>query len=168
MLFRSSVFPSDFASSHPLAGLALQEKIEKRAFAVGGGDYTAPAIRMEDFVADRAPTPPRSVHPTYPLGTRPVSPHDYLPPVLTDSLRQAIYDFDAWQSGFYYPDAVLTGAETRSTSPVRILRDAEGVSPDLNGLYPVGEGAGYAGGIVSSAMDGVRAATRYLKKLRKL
>ena len=165
--FLVSVFPSDFSSDHPLAGFALQQRIERDAFLAGGGDYTAPAIRMEDFVGGHVPREPRGIQPTYPLGTRPVSPSAYLPAVLVDSLRQAIFDFDAWRGGFYYPDAMLTGAETRSTSPVRILRGEDGVSPTLRGLYPVGEGAGYAGGIVSSAMDGVRAAMRYLSTLKK-
>lgn len=165
--FLVSVFPSDFESDHPLAGFALQRRIERDAFLAGGGDYTAPAIRMEDFMCERAPSAPRSVSPTYPLGTRPASPSAYLPLALVDSLRQGIRDFDAWRSGFYHPDAILTGAETRSTSPVRIVRTGEGTSVSLSGLYPVGEGAGYAGGIVSSAMDGIRSAMRYLSTLKK-
>ena len=165
--FLVSVFPSDFPTAHPLSGFTLQRQIERDAFLAGGADYSAPAIRMEDFLYDRTPSAPHSIHPTYPLGTRPVSPSVYLPPHLVDSLREAILEFDAWRPGFYCPDAMLTGAETRSTSPVRIVRGEDGVSPSLSGLYPVGEGAGYAGGIVSSAMDGIRCAMRYLSSLKK-
>ena len=120
---------------------------------------------MEDFVGGRESTSLGCVTPTYPLGYRFASPDAYLPPELCGSLRAAIADFDLWQSGFYFPDAILTGAETRSTSPVRILRDECGASVTHRGIYPIGEGAGYAGGIVSSAVDGLRSALKFLKNL---
>ncbi len=158
-----SVTPADFPSEHPLAGLALQKELEKAAFLVGGGNHSAPAIRMQDFMEGKAPTAPQGVSPSFPRGTRPVSPEAYLPPFITESLRAGIKDFDAWMPGFYYPDAILTGAETRSTSPVRVLRGESGEAKALFGLYPCGEGAGYAGGIVSSAADGIRSALKYLE-----
>ncbi len=158
-----SVTPEDFSSGHPLAGLDLQRELERAAFLAGGSDHKAPAVRMEDFMQKNAPAEPKGVAPSFPRGTRPVSPDAYLPSFVTDSLRAAIMDFDAWMPGFYYPDAILTGAETRSTSPVRITRKESGESQSLGGLYPCGEGAGYAGGIVSSAADGIRIALRYLE-----
>ena len=89
---------------------------------------------------------------------------DYLPDYITDSIRQAIPDFDAWMPGYNYPSAALTGPETRSTSPIRVLRDEGYEAVGLAGLYPAGEGAGYAGGIVSSAVDGIRVAEALLLK----
>ena len=159
-----SVTPADFPSSHPLAGLALQKQLESAAFVAGGKNFSAPAIRMQDFMEQKEPQSLGTVHPSYPRGVRLVSPESYLPSYITESLRAGIRDFDAWMPGFYYPDAILTGAETRSTSPVRITRKESGESQSLGGLYPCGEGAGYAGGIVSSAADGIRVALRYLEK----
>ncbi len=161
-----SVFPSDFPSDSPLAGFELQRSIEQAAFISGGSDFRAPAIRMEDFLKGAAPTSPKSVKPSYPIGTRPAAVESYLPEALASSLRASIADFDAWMNGFYYPDAILTGAETRSTSPVRVIRDERYESVSVKGLYPSGEGAGYAGGIVSSATDGVRAALALIDKHR--
>lgn len=160
-----SVTPDDFGSQDPLAGFALQEKIERAAFATGGENYTAPACRMEDFYHRLPPRDAGEVAPTYARGTTPVSPEVYLPAFVTESLREALAAFDAWRPGFYLPDAMLTGAETRSTSPVRILRGEDFETPTLRGLYPVGEGAGYSGGIASSAIDGLRATEAFLSKL---
>ncbi len=154
-----SVTPEDFKSSHPLAGLDLQREIEERAFRLGGSDYRAPAQCMRDFVQATAPCIGSA---TYPLGVRPVELDAVLPPFITSSLREGIADFDRWMPGFYYPDAVLTAPETRSTSPVRVLRDANFEALGLCGVYPVGEGAGYAGGIVSSAVDGLKCALSLL------
>ena len=153
-----SFTPSDFESDSPLAGIELQRKIEKRAYLSSGGSYKAPAVTMEDFMKENRPKGLFSVKPSYPCGVLPVSPEDYMPKAVTESLRAGIADFDDWMRGFYYPEAVLTGPETRSTSPVRILRDEKYMTPGILGLYPIGEGAGYAGGIVSSATDGVRCA----------
>ncbi len=161
-----SVTPEDFPSAHPLAGLALQEHLEHAAFAAGGGDFSAPAIRMEDFMERREPTAPRSVRPSYARSVRPVCPESYLPSFITESLREGIRDFDAWMPGFYHPDALLTGVEARSTSPVRVLRAQSGEAEGIGGVYPCGEGAGYAGGIVSSAADGVRMAMKYIEKCK--
>ncbi len=162
--FLVSVTPNDFDSSDPLSGFELQRKIEEAAYRTGGGSFVAPAIRMEDFVNRRAPTSPRSVIPSYQRGTIPAATEEYLPEYITDSLRAAISDFEAYAPGFYYPDAILTGAETRSTSPVRILRGEDFAAVGISGLYPAGEGGGYAGGIISSAADGVKVAEAILRK----
>ena len=162
--FLVSVTPRDFASEDPLAGFELQRKIEESAYLAGGGGYLAPTVRMEDFVKKTIPTQPCTVLPSYPVGTSTASPDDYLPEYITDSLRAAIADFEEYLPGFYYPDAVMTGAETRSTSPVRILRDGSYEAIGIKGLYPTGEGAGYSGGIISSAADGVKAAEAILTK----
>ncbi len=160
--FLVSVTPSDFGSDYVLAGMEFQRRIEKQAFVAGGSDYKAPAVRMEDFFHKNKPTAAGSVLPTYPIGTSPVVPEEYLPDFITDSLRESISDFDDWMGGFYCPDAIITGAETRSTSPVRILRGESYEAEGAEGLYPAGEGAGYSGGIVSSATDGLRVAEALL------
>ncbi len=158
-----SVTPSDFPSEHPLAGIELQKELEHAAFLAGGSDGSAPCIRMEDFMEKREARSLGSVLPSYARGVRLTSPEEYLPPFITESLREGIRDFEKWMPGFYYPDAILTGVEARSTSPVRVLRSESGEACNIGGLYPCGEGAGYAGGIVSSAADGVRMALRYLE-----
>ena len=157
-----SVTPKDFASEHPLAGIDLQRKIENSVYRIGGQNYNAPAERMEDFMKRSKPTSFGSVKPSYPCGVSLVSTEEYLPSFITESLREGILDFDDWMKGFYYPDSVITGAETRSTSPVKVLRGDNYMCIGIEGLYPIGEGAGYAGGIVSAAADGVRAAEKIL------
>ena len=159
-----SVTPSDFDSDSPLAGIELQRKIEERAYNLTGS-YKAPCQRLGDFVNDTL-TDTLPTKPTYPIGTEIRRTEDYLPKFITDSLRKSINDFDDWMCGFYYPDAVMTGPETRTTSPVRVLRADTLDSLNIKGLYPVGEGAGYAGGIISSARDGVITAERILIKNR--
>ncbi len=165
--FLVSVTPADFPDRSPLGGFALQAEIERRAFIAGGSDYRAPVIAMGDFLDGRSPRTLGSVAPSYPIGTRLCAPEEYLPGYVAASLNAAMYDFDKWMPGFLYRDAVLTGAETRSTAPVRILRDENYVSTTLHGLYPTGEGAGYSGGIVSSATDGVRSALALVEKYKK-
>ena len=162
--FLVSVTPRDFDTGDPLSGFELQRKIEERAFIAGGADYRAPAIRMEDFLSGSTPSAPRSVLPTYQRGVRPIRMEEYLPEYITGSLREAISDFESYARGFLYPDAIMTGAETRSTSPVRILRGEDFSAVGISGLYPAGEGGGYAGGIISSAADGVRVAEAILLK----
>ncbi len=157
-----SVTPEDFPSEHPLAGLDLQRAIEERAFAIGGKTFSAPAERMSSFMNKAEPDAPDGA--SYPRGTVTAKIDDVLPKFITDSLREAIIDFDKWMPGFYYPDALLTAPETRSTSPVRIVRGGDFSARGISGLYPVGEGAGYSGGIVSSAVDGLRCALSILAK----
>ena len=163
-----SVTPADFSSQHPLAGMELQRRIERCAYSIGGENYAAPAIRLEDFKSTTDKATVGSVKPTYPVGITPARPEDYLPSYITESLRASISDFDEWMGGYYYPDAVLTGPETRTTSPVRILRGENHMIPNYIGIYPAGEGAGYSGGIVSSATDGVRCAISLLQRYEKI
>lgn len=165
--FLVSVTPDDFGSDDPLAGIYLQRAIEQKAFSVSGEKYKAPTTTMEAFMKNKNAEIFSSVKPSYPLGTLPISPEEYLPKYITDSLREAIPDFDAWMPGFYLPDAALTGPETRSTSPVRLVRSADYQAVGISGLYPAGEGAGYAGGIISSARDGLMVAESIILKNQK-
>lgn len=152
----------DFGSDHPLVGVEFQRKIEVAAYAAGGGGYKAPVQRLEDFLQKRKTTAFGDVLPTYLPGTGFAEVDDYLPYYVTDSLRQAIVEMGEWMPGFVYPDALLTGAETRSSSPVRITRGDNFEAIGIKGLYPCGEGAGYSGGIISAAVDGVICAEQIL------
>ncbi len=165
--FLVSVTPDDFGADDALAGLALQRSIERRAFTIAGESYKAPATTMESFMQKEKSARMRSVKPSYALGVENIAPEEYLPDFITDSIRAAIPDFDDWMHGFYYPDAAMTGPETRTTSPVRITRNEKFESVTISGLYPTGEGAGYSGGIVSSARDGLIIAEKILKKYAK-
>lgn len=149
-----SVSSDDFESDDALAGFALQEKIEKQAYRLTGKSYKAPAYRMDDFLHGNVTSAFGAVKPSYRRGVEIISPEEYLPEYVTDSLKAAMYDFDDWTSGILFGDAVMTGPETRTTSPVRIERN-DRYEASLAGLYPIGEGGGYAGGIISSARDGV-------------
>ena len=159
-----SVTPNDFESTHPLSGLDLQRKIEKAAFRAAGGSYKAPSQSLLELSEGMKIAENSSVSPSYPIGTEHVLTREYLPDFVTDSLRAAISDFDAWLPGYNFPKAALTGPETRTTSPVRVLRTDSLEAVGVSGLYPTGEGAGYAGGIVSSARDGLMVAEAILKK----
>lgn len=157
-----SVDPTDFPSTHPLAGMQLQREIERAAFKAGNGTYKAPAQLVSDFLAGRESRGARSVQPTYMPGVIFTDLRCCLPENIITSMKEGIQLFDRKLHGFALSDAVLTGPETRSSSPVRINRGSDGQSLSLRGLYPVGEGAGYAGGIMSAAVDGLRAAQTYL------
>ena len=159
-----SVTPDDFDSDMPLAGIEYQRKIEKAAFSVGGGGYTAPSQRLCDLYTDAPVGEWGGVLPSYPRGVSKIKTERYLPDFITESLKAGFTEFDKWMPGYALDDAVLTGAETRSTSPVRVLRDEGYEAVSVSGLYPIGEGAGYAGGIISSAADGVRCALLILKR----
>ncbi len=159
------VNPADFGDDHPLAGFVWQRSIEQAAYRLGGGGYKAPVQRVEDLLADRATVRLGDVTPTYRPGVTPADLRECLPGFIIDDLKFGIRRMDAQLHGFAHPDAVLTGVETRSSSPVRLNRDrvtlmAEG----LDGLFPVGEGAGYAGGIVSAAVDGIVSAIAALER----
>lgn len=157
------VGPGDFETGDPLAGAALQRRLEQAAFRLGGGGYQAPAQLMGDLVEEKKTDRFGSVRPTYSLGAVPSDFRELFPPFLYAALREGILQMNARMKGFFLPDAVLTGVETRSSSPVRILRGAETLqSPGAGGVYPCGEGAGYAGGIVSAAVDGIRCAEKIL------
>ena len=157
------VQPADFGGEGPLAGVAFQRKWERAAFLAGGGDYRAPAQRMEDFLAGRASARLGSVRATYAPGVTPADLRACLPAFAVESMREACAVFGRRLRGYDSPDAVLTGVETRSSSPVRIPRGEDGQSVGFAGLYPCGEGAGYAGGILSSAVDGVKQAEAVLR-----
>ena len=163
-----SVTPDDFASSHPLAGIELQRSIEQKVFALGGGTYAAPTIKMGELRENRTPVGDYSaVKPSYSRGTYPLSPTQYLPEYITSTLSASFEDFDAWMGGFYMSDAVLTGPETRTTSPIRMLRNEQTKEAFSHPhIYPSGEGAGYAGGIVTSAYDGMLSAIALLEKYK--
>ncbi len=154
----------DMGSGDTLAGIEYQRRIERAAFVSGGGGYKAPVQRLEDFMQRRSSDFFGDVQPTYIPGTRFAQADSYLPDYITDSLRRAVKEMEDWMPGFAFPDALLTGAETRSSSPVRILRDEGMQAVGLKGLYPCGEGAGYSGGIISAAVDGVLCAEHILKK----
>lgn len=151
------VRPDDFGSDHPLAGVEFQRRWEGQAFKLGGGNYIAPAQLVGDFLSGRPSTGPGGVEPSYPRGVTYTDLAACLPGYVADTLKEALLDFDRKLKGFALPEAVLTGVETRSSSPVRIYRDEQGQS-NIAGIYPAGEGPGYAGGIISSAVDGMRAA----------
>ena len=158
-----SVTPEDFGSDDPLAGIELQRKIERAAYSVSGS-YKASAIRLGDLISGSKEHSENTLTPSYPLGTVEASPYGYLPEYIPSSIKAAMPDFDAWLPGYLYPEAVLTGPETRSTSPVRIERKTDGCAVGFVGIYPTGEGAGYAGGIISSAVDGIRMAEKAIEK----
>lgn len=152
------VRPEDFPGNDPLAGIAFQRQWESLAFVAGGGDYRAPAQRVGDFLAGRPSTALGEVVPSYQPGVRMTDLTACVPPFVVDALREAIPAFDKEIKGFAMADALLTGVETRTSSPLRITRDAGHQSVNTRGLFPAGEGAGYAGGILSAAVDGVRIA----------
>ena len=149
---------SDYGSDHPLAGMWFQRKLEEKAFIAGGGDYSAPAVTVGDLLSGSAASGKGSVEPSYRPGVRYVSPEEYLPDFAVQTLRLGIPEMGKKIKGFDSPDALLTGIESRSSSPVRIDRDSDMQSVSLRGLFPCGEGAGYAGGIVSAAVDGMKCA----------
>ena len=154
--FLVGVGPADFGTG-ALDGVAFQEKWEQAAFAAGGGSYAAPAQRVGDFLAGRRSAALGGISPTYRPGVTPGALEDCLPSYVTETLRAALPIFGRKLHGFDDGGALLTGVETRSSSPVRVLRD-ETFQSALRGLYPCGEGAGYAGGITSAAVDGIRVA----------
>lgn len=152
------VEPSDLGSDHPLAGVDFQRRWERRAFELGGSDYRAPAQLVEDFLAGRPSRRLGDVRPTYRPGVALADLTECLPVYVAATMREALVGLDRKLRGFARPDALLTGVETRSSSPVRLVRGEDMQSQSLRGLYPAGEGAGYAGGIVSAAVDGMRVA----------
>jgi uncharacterized FAD-dependent dehydrogenase len=164
--FLVSVTPADFETNDALAGIELQRKIERAAFKVAGENYRAPATSLGAFINGQNPRI-SSVRPSYSVGTELITPESYLPEYITESIKAAVPDFNAWMKGFYYPDAAMTGPETRTTSPVRVLRGGDFEAVGIKGLYPTGEGAGYAGGIISSARDGLMVAEAVISKHKK-
>ena len=157
--------PKDFPSEDPLAGMYWQQEIEEAAFLAGGSNYHAPAQRVEDFLAGRPSAGAGSVKPTYRPGVTWCDLHRVLPEKITGALKEALPQLDGKLKGFAHPDSVLTAPETRSSSPVRIIRGENKQSVGLSGLFPAGEGAGYAGGIMSAAIDGILCAEALMESL---
>ena len=152
------ITPADYPGD-PLAGIALQRELEERAFALGGGNYDAPGQLVGDFVAGRASTEFGSVMPSYKPAVHLTDLASALPEYAITALREAFPAFNKQIKGYYKADAVLTGVETRTSSPIRIKRrDDDLQSLNTRGLFPAGEGAGYAGGILSAAVDGIKVA----------
>lgn len=159
------VRPEDYhAYGGVLGGMLLQEKIEHLAFIVGGGDYRAPVQTVGDFLQGRSGSTDFLLKPTYEPGVRAADLHACLPDFLTDTLAGALPSFDRKIPGFADPRVVMTGVESRSSAPCRILRSRETMEAVRTpGLYPMGEGAGYAGGIMSAAVDGIKAVLSWLR-----
>jgi hypothetical protein len=151
------ITPADYPGD-VLAGVDFQRRWEERAFTAGGGTYAAPAQRVGDFLAGRPSTAPGAVIPSYTPGVHWTDLSACLPDYVVTALREALPAFDRKIRGFAMDDAVLTGVETRTSSPIRIKRGEDLQSINTRGLYPAGEGAGYAGGILSAAVDGIKAA----------
>ncbi len=162
-----SIFKEDYGST-PESAIAFQRKIETAAFSSGGGDYSAPIITVGDFLRGTLKREPSRIMPSYMDGGVSLSsPEDYLPSFVTESIKGALSAFGKKIEGFDSPDAILTGAETRTSSPIRIIRDSDlGLATGYKNLYPSGEGAGYAGGITSAAVDGIRTAMRLIKEYK--
>lgn len=156
-----NVNTSDFPSQEPLAGVEFQEEIEKKAFFLGGENYMAPAEYVADFLGVEMH---EKVEPTYRPGVKFCDISELFPEFVTDTLKLAIKEFDKKLKGFADGGAILTAPETRSSAPVRIVRDKESYMADICGLYPAGEGAGYAGGIMSAAVDGIKVAEAVVRK----
>jgi uncharacterized protein len=158
------ITPDDFPGG-PLAGIEFQRKWEERAFELGGGDYCAPAQLVGDFIAGRPSTSLGSVEPSYKPGVRPTDLSTALPDYVIEAIREALPQLDKKIPGFAMHDAVLTGVETRTSSPIRVRRKDDFQSVNVEGLYPAGEGAGYAGGIYSAAIDGIEVAEALALKM---
>ena len=157
-----SVGPADFGTAHPLGGIEFQRKWEKLAYKVGGNNNSAPIQRLDDFMDNRVGKL-GSVKPSYTGETRCADINECLPQYVTDSMKQSFAYFDRRLKGFAMKDALLTGVETRTSSPVRIPRNEAFECISIAGLYPAGEGAGYAGGIVSAAVDGIKIAQQIIR-----
>jgi uncharacterized FAD-dependent dehydrogenase len=155
------VGPADFSADErddPLGGVGFQRRLESAAFEAGGRSYRAPAQRVGDFLAGRASVALGEVEPSYRPGVTPGDLSACLPGFVVESIREALPVFGRRIAGFDMADAVMTGVETRTSSPIRVARGADFCSVNTRGLYPAGEGAGYAGGILSAAVDGTRVA----------
>jgi uncharacterized FAD-dependent dehydrogenase len=159
-----AITPEDYPDG-PLAGIALQRQLESAAFIAGGSTYAAPAQLVGDFIAGRASTSLGSIIPSYKPGVKPTDLSSCLPSYAINAIREAIPAFGAQIRGFDMLDAVLTGVETRTSSPIKIKRDETYQSLNTKGLFPAGEGAGYAGGILSAGVDGIKVAEAVAKSM---
>ena len=167
--FLVNVLPSDFGSDDPLAGVYFQEKYERLAYKLGGENYNAPIQLVGDFLNDRVSTKLGIVEPSYKPGYKFVDLRECLPEFVVETMKEALHKLDSKLNGFAMDDAILTGVETRSSAPVRIVRNEDNLeSKNVKNLYPCGEGAGYAGGIVTAAVDGIKCAEKIISKFDNL
>jgi uncharacterized FAD-dependent dehydrogenase len=156
--FVVGIDPATDYPGHPLAGIHLQRALEEKAFVAGGSSYAAPGQRVEDFLAGRPSTGFGVVQPSYKPGVTPTDLATVLPDFVVEAFREALPVFGRQIANYDHPDAMMTGVETRTSSPIRITRGKDMQSLNLPGLFPAGEGAGYAGGILSAAIDGIKIA----------
>ena len=158
-----TVTPEDFKGNSPLEGIYFQKKLEEAAFILGGNNFYAPIQTVGDFFENKKTTKIGNVKPTYKPGVTLSNLQEILPDYIVQTLKEGLLDFDKKIKGFADKDAIITGVETRSSSPVRVVRN-DNCESNINGIYPCGEGAGYAGGIMTAAMDGIKCAIEVLKK----
>ena len=158
-----NVTPEDFEGSSPLQGMYFQKELEQKAFKLGGENFYAPVQRVEDFFENRKTVKLGEVKPSYKPGVTLSNLQEILPSYVTKTLKEGLLDFDKKIKGFANKDAILTGVETRSSSPVRIIRN-DNFEANVKGFYPCGEGAGYAGGIMTASIDGIKCAIKILEK----
>ncbi|MDD4504629.1 MAG: hypothetical protein PHS15_07360, partial [Clostridiaceae bacterium] len=163
-----SVSPEDFKNSHPLSGVEFQRTWEGKAYELGGKNYHAPVQLVDDFLKGKASQAIGGVKPSYAPGIKLCDLHMCLPEYVTLSMKEALIDFDRKIKGFACSDALLTGVETRTSAPIRIVRKENMESESIGNFYPIGEGAGYAGGIMSAAVDGMKAAERIMKTYKPI
>ncbi|WP_029913828.1 NAD(P)/FAD-dependent oxidoreductase [Caulobacter sp. UNC358MFTsu5.1] len=156
--FVVAIDPERDYPGHPLAGIEFQRKWESLAFTAGGGDYRAPAQKVGDFLARRPSEELGEVQPSYKPGIKMTDLAECLPPFVLEAMREALPVFGRQIAGYDHPDVLMTGVETRTSSPIRITRGKDFQSLNVAGLFPAGEGAGYAGGILSAAVDGIKVA----------
>lgn len=161
-----SVFPEDYKSKHPLSGVEFQRTWEGKAYELGGRNFHAPVQLVGDFLLGKATRAVGGVKPSYAPGIKLSDLHMCLPDYVTLTIKEALRDFDKKIKGFASRDAVLTGVETRTSAPIRIVRKENMESETVKNFYPIGEGAGYAGGIMSSAVDGIKAAERIIENYK--
>ncbi|MGE4283563.1 MAG: NAD(P)/FAD-dependent oxidoreductase [Clostridia bacterium] len=159
-----SVGPQDFESSHPLAGVEFQRKWERLAFKIGGNNYSAPAQLVGDFLSGTGSKRIGAIKPSYTGNVAPADLAECLPEYVIKTMKEGLVYFDKKVKGYAETNVIMTGVETRTSAPIRINRSETGEAVNLKGLYPTGEGAGYAGGIISAAVDGIRAAEQIIKK----
>lgn len=157
------VRPEDFKGTGPLSGIEFQRRLEEQAYRLGGGGFVAPVQRVDDFIKNKVTSRLGRVKPTYTRGYRFTDLNECLPKELCNVIKEALLNFDEKIKGFGFGDGILTAVETRTSSPVRIERNELCQSVNISGLYPAGEGAGYAGGIVSAAVDGIRVSEQIMK-----
>jgi uncharacterized FAD-dependent dehydrogenase len=163
-----SISPEDFGSTHPLAGIEYQRTWERKAFEAGGWNYNAPAQLVGDFLAGVTSSKYGKIRPSYTPGVKLTDLHLCLPDYVTTTLKEALKNFDRKIKGFARKDALLTGVETRTSAPIRIVRKQNMESENIANLYPIGEGAGYAGGIISAAVDGLKAAENVIGRYKPI